>query len=193
MPVARRLKFNVLPLLLVCSAGIGASHTIATENGIAAPMPKLDACALLTAAEVANIVGGKVGDGVPNDSGTINDGAYSATCVWKLPTAGNVEIDPDVPLKNVSFAMLNAISWPAGSAGAKDYLESFRNAAHDKIIPADPVALKQLGDEALWWGDGVAVRKGNISYGISVRIVNGTPANVRAMAEALARKIVGRV
>jgi hypothetical protein len=89
--------------------------------------------------------------------------------------------------------MVNAISWPAGSTGANDYLESFRGAARDKIIPADPVVINEIGDEALWWGDGVAVRKGNVSYGVSVRIINGTRAGARAMAEALARKIVSRV
>jgi hypothetical protein len=156
-------------------------------------MPKVAACTLLDSAEVASIVGVKANVGVPSDTGTINDGAYSATCVWRLSTAANGAIDPDAPLRNANFAMLNVISWPAGSTGAKDYLESFRHAAQERIIPGDPVALKGIGDEALWWGDGVAVRHGNISYGISVRMVNGSATNAQAMAEALAKKIVGRL
>jgi hypothetical protein len=50
-----------------------------------------------------------------------------------------------------------------------------------------------IGDEGLWWGDGVAARKGDRSFGISVFLQNGDKAAQRKMEEALARKIASRL
>ena len=47
----------------------------------------------------------------------------------------------------------------------------------------------QAGDEALWWGDGVAARKGDVSFGVSVHVGTDKKAE-QAMEEALAKKIV---
>lgn len=50
---------------------------------------------------------------------------------------------------------------------ARTFLESFRAAAADGTIAGKPIA-RDFGDEALWWGDGLAVRSGGVSFGISV-------------------------
>jgi hypothetical protein len=49
-----------------------------------------------------------------------------------------------------------------------------------------------IGDDSLWWGDGVAVRKGDISYGVSVHSVSQRSLE-RQMEETLASKIVERL
>jgi hypothetical protein len=54
-----------------------------------------------------------------------------------------------------------------------------------------PVTVK-AGDDALWWGDGVAVRKGDISFGVSVHIRVEKTAE-RSMEESLAKKIVPKL
>jgi len=55
-----------------------------------------------------------------------------------------------------------------------------------------PVAL-DLGDEALWWGDGVAVRRGTMSFGVSIVVNAADRAQRRVWEEALARSILPRL
>ncbi len=151
----------------------------------------LNACALITPEEVSAVLGAKVGPADRQDAGTTDDGAYSSTCIWKLADAPKVSAKPDAPFGGTGFAMLNTITWPAGPDAAKKYLQDFREAAKSNLIDMTPVPV-QAGDEALWWGDGVAVRKGAISFGVSVHISDDKKAE-QVMEEALARKIVGRL
>ena len=153
----------------------------------AAPMAE-DACSLITLDEVAAVVGGKVEKAERNDSGTVDDGGYSSTCVWMVTGGTPLPAKPNAPFNGGSFAMLNTITWPAGSGMAKKYLEDFRDAAKQNLIDNTPVPV-QAGDEALWWGDGVAVRKGDVSFGVSVHVGTDKKAE-QAMEEALAKKIV---
>jgi hypothetical protein len=150
----------------------------------------IDACRLLSAEEVSAVAGVKVMSGDRKDSGLMADGSYSSTCVWKVAADSGEPADPMTPLGK-RFAMLNAISWPAGSKGAADYVNSFREAAKSNLIDMTPVTVK-AGDDALWWGDGVAVRKGDISFGVSVHIGVEKTAE-RSMEESLAKKIVPKL
>jgi hypothetical protein len=71
----------------------------------------------------------------------------------------------------------NAFCWPAGKDLAKKFLESFYEAAKRGDIPHTP-GPRKLGDDALWWGDGMAVRQGDVSFGVSVFVAGvSAPAN----------------
>lgn len=172
-------------LALFAGAAFAASAP-AAETG-----KRADACALLTAEEVAAVVGGKVAPGMPNDSGEVTGGGYSTTCLWKIEGDPVKSAAPEAPFGGARFAILNAITWPAGSGLAHKYVNDFYQAAKDDLIPNTPVPV-DVGDEGLCWGDGVASRKGEISFGVSVHVGNDK-AGERAMEEALARKVAARL
>ena len=136
----------------------------------------------------------KVDPRARDDSGLLHgpayEGSYSSTCVWRASADRGAQ-DPSRPLGGASFAILTIIAWPPGGNGPTKFLESFRDAAQSHIITTTPLPLK-IGDEALWWGDGVAARKGNLSFGISVHLVNGR-FKERQMEESLAAKITARL
>jgi hypothetical protein len=161
---------------------------LAIAGGSQAAPASPSACSLIDKDEVAAAVGGKIEAAEPNDSGTTEDGAYSSTCLWKVTGLPALPAKPDAPFNGAAFAMLNTITWPAGSGLAKKYLEDFRDAAKQNLIDQTPVPV-QAGDEALWWGDGVAVRKGDVSFGVSVHVGTDKKAE-QAMEETLAKKIV---
>lgn len=155
---------------------------------------QLDACSLIAPADVATVTGGTIAKSERNDSGETNEGdGYSSTCIWKidgLPKVPAKEGAPE-PFGGAPFAMLNTIVWPAGSGLAKKYVNDFRDAAKQDLIDATPVPVK-AGDDALFWGDGVAVAKGDISFGVSVHTGTDKKAE-QAMEEALAKKIVPKL
>jgi hypothetical protein len=130
---------------------------------------RVDACAFLAASEISHVVSLRVGEGVREDTGFQADGSYSSSCVWIIEQRQGAVIDPTGPLGGKSFVILNAIRWPAGSNLAGSYLDSFRKAAATGDIPGKTKPLP-LGDEALLWGDGLTVREGDVSFGVSVFI-----------------------
>jgi hypothetical protein len=158
-----------------------------TGGHAAEPAREINACTLLTAEEVATAMGVGVDAGLRRDSGQTKDGAYSSTCLWRVSADRNAA-DPQRPLGGARFAILNVMVWGKGSPGPGSFLQSFRNAARDGTIDHAPVPLK-LGEESLWWGDGVAVRKGDISFGMSVHLVQDRERE-RGMAEALAARVL---
>jgi hypothetical protein len=135
-----------------------------------------------------------VDPGVREDSGRLEgddyQGAYSSTCVWRASADRNAH-DPSRPLGGASFAILTVISWPLGVNGPAMFLQSFRDAAESHVITSTPVSLR-IGDEELWWGDGVAARKGNHSFGISVHLVNQR-SKERQLEESLAMRIAAQL
>lgn len=163
----------------------------------AADAPKVadrDACSLIAPADVAAVTGGAIAKSERDDSGETNEGGYSSTCIWKidgLPKVPAVKEGAPEPFGGQAFAMLNTIVWPAGSGLAKKYVNDFRDAAKQDLIDAMPVPVK-AGDDALFWGDGVAVAKGDISFGVSVHVGTDKKAE-QAMEEALAKKIVPKL
>jgi hypothetical protein len=148
-----------------------------------------DACGLLSVNDIAAVIGKTVAAGEPHDSGRTKDGAYSSTCLWKAAVTAST--DPDAPLGGAGFAILNTMVWPSGSGRARQYLEDFRKAATAHEIDMVPVPV-EAGDEALWWGDGVAVAKGDVSFGVSVHLDQDKAAE-QAMEENLARRVAGKL
>ncbi|WP_020649657.1 hypothetical protein [Solimonas variicoloris] len=127
-------------------------------SAASAPAP-IDACALLDAAQIEQALGQPVAAGSRHDAGIESNGAWSSSCVWKLATSSAGE--------RGGFVILNAMRWPAGSGRAREFLDSFRDAATQGVLARAPVE-RAFGDEALWWGDGLAVRRGDVSFGLSV-------------------------
>jgi hypothetical protein len=190
---ARRFaaRLHIVPLLAMIGppAWLGGAARIGAE--VPPPSQPASACALLTQWQVSEAMKMQVDPGIREDTGRLDgdayQGAYSSTCVWKA--AGDRDAhDLTRPLGGASFAILTVISWPVGVKGAEIFLQSFRDAAQSHIIANAPVPL-QIGDEALWWGDGVAVRKHNHSFGISVHLVNGR-SKERQLEEFLAAKVI---
>jgi hypothetical protein len=173
----------------LCRPGLAAEDG-AAQKAMPPAGPAIHACALLSEAEVAAVIGSPVAPGAAADDGDVNTGAYSSTCLWRAAVTGSPSATDR--LAGANYAMLNTNTWPAGSGDAKKYLEDFRAAAKNDLIDMVPVPVS-VGDEALWWGDGVAVRKGDISFGISVHLVKKDSAVQRQMEEALAKKIAGRL
>ncbi len=164
-----------------------ASGALAAE-----PARQIDACSLIALAEVAKVTGGAIEKGERNDAGNVSDGnGYSSTCLWRVGGLTKLPEKPNAPFDGASFAILNVISWPVGSGKARAYVNDFREAAKQGTIDNEPVPV-QAGDDALFWGDGVAVAKGDISFGVSVHVGTDKKAE-QAMEEALAKKIVPKL
>lgn len=144
----------------------------------------LNACTLLLAEDITSVLGNTVYAGVRDDQGLIAEGeqagVYSSTCLWQL------DRDNDV----TEYVILMAMRWPPDKP-ASQFLQDFRHFSDLGVIAQQPVALA-LGDEALWWGDGVAVVKGRVSFGISTRLLD-TPERRRAAEEAFATQILSRL
>lgn len=145
---------------------------------VATAKEPIDACSLLLDSEVRTSVDHDSQAGERDDQGEIEPGTYSSTCLWRLRAGGG-------------FVILNAMRFPAGGEGAQHYLQSFRDAARDGTIDGDPEPI-DIGDEALWWGDGVALRKGGTSVGISVHLP-GERQKERPLEEYLAQTIATRL
>lgn len=173
---------------------VGVPSLSAEASSAAHKATPINACSLLTADEVAEVIGVKVDAGARQDDGWVDNdtvhGAYSSTCLWRASADRNLA-DPNLPAGGASFAILNVFSWPAGSHEAGSFLQKFRDAAESNLIPSKPVPLK-IADEALWWGDGVAVKSGSVAFGISVHLVGGRPKE-RQMEETLGAKLAGRI
>lgn len=157
----------------------------------------IDACALLSDKEVASMLKLNVEPADRRDDGKLDnrpgyEGSYSSTCVWRVSEDKDKD-SVDLPMAGMRFAILNAITWPKDSGKAANFLKSFYDAAEADIIPAKPIPLQGIGDDALWWGDGAAARVGDVSFGVSVFLQNGDKVTQRAMEEALAKKIAGRL
>ncbi|MCB2106611.1 MAG: hypothetical protein KDE14_02870 [Rhodobacteraceae bacterium] len=173
-------------------AGIVASTIAVAAAQENAPV---NACDYLNADEVTAVVGFPVDAGERHDEGYVggprdpDGGTYSSTCLWRV-SADRGANNPEAPLGGARFVILNVMSWP-DEAAAGSFLRSFHDAAADHVIPMKPVVL-EIGDESLWWGDGVAVRKGHVSFGVSVRLI-GLKVEERAMQERLAARIVARI
>lgn len=151
---------------------------------------EINACELLTSAEISAAVGLPVDHGRRQDEGMSRDGQYSSTCMWTIEP-GKAP-DPTAPGRGKRFVILNAQRWPAGRDMAKKFLEAFHESADKGVIANQPVPRK-FGDEALWWGDGLAVRKGDVSFGISVFMPKRDEARTSVLEEKLAPHILRRL
>jgi len=151
---------------------------------------EINACELLTPAEISAAIGLPVDKGRRQDEGIARDGQYSSTCFWTIEP-GKAP-DQTAPGRGRRFVILNAHRWPAGQDMAKKFLEAFHESADQGVIPNPPVPRK-FGDDALWWGDGLAVRKGDVSFGISVFMPKRGEARTSILEEKLAPQILKRL
>ncbi|GFE83608.1 hypothetical protein GCM10011487_56080 [Steroidobacter agaridevorans] len=156
----------------------------------AEPSLEINACELLTPAEITAAIGLPVDQGRRQDEGMSRDGQYSSTCFWTIEP-GKAP-DQTAPGRGRRFVILNAQRWPAGRDMAKKFLQAFHESADQGVIANQPVPRK-FGDEALWWGDGLAVRKGDVSFGLSVFMPKRGEARTSALEEKLAPQILKRL
>lgn len=167
----------------------GPASAAARPQGSRIPLP-IDACSLLTAQEIAQVIGLPVEEGRREDAGLTREGSWSSTCLWRVHLRNPAPPDPRKPLGGASFVILNALRWPPGRAG--EFLQAFRDAARRGDIPRQP-SPRKFGDEALWWGDGLAVRRGDVSVGISVFTPGTGGPRTSAREEKLAPLVVQRL
>jgi hypothetical protein len=151
----------------------------------------INACMLLMSGELSSVLAMPVEAGERNDAGLTPGGAYSSTCIWRVRNARLLLHDPNASLGGADYAILNVFSWPSG-AGAETFVQQFRSAADRNLIPMHPVTL-DIGDDSLWWGDGVAVRKGAVSFGISIVVNSADRDKRRAWEESLAKRILAGI
>ena len=154
--------------------------------------PRIDACALLGAAQIGKVIGHPVDAGVRRDAGLESNGAWSSSCVWTLTAERAAPKNPAAPLGGRSFVILNAMQWPVGSGRAHEFLDSFREAAAKGVIASAPRPRK-FGDEALWWGDGLAVRVRDVSFGLSIHLPRSPPAQPGMWEERLAPLVLHEI
>lgn len=176
------------------AAGIAALVLIASPELLAAPAPPaaIEACALLTPAEVSAIVGKSVEAGRPFDNGVTVQGAHSTTCIWAAPFPPGIAPDPTKRLGGRGFVSLAVMNWPGGPSDAATFLNEFHKAFEQHGIDSKPVKVDIGADDSLWWGDGVAARKNGVSIGVSVAQF-GDRAARQPQAEGLARLILKRL
>lgn len=176
-------------------ASASGNYALAAAEAPLAQAAVIDACSLLSSSEIEHALQLPVQKPERNDAGDVADGAYSSVCVWKITAPDNDEVsqeDADAPLGGRHFVILNAMAWPAGKAMARKYLDAFYAAAERGDIPHQPVPRK-LGDDALWWGDGLAVRKGDVSFGVSVFVPGMSVEHAAQMEEFLAKQILLKI
>jgi hypothetical protein len=87
--------------------------------------------------------------------------------------------------------IINVMRWP-DTRQPRRFLQAFDTAAADHTIDHAIVRLHDIGEEALWWGDGVAMRIGHLSFGVSTLNMASTPQARQQIAEQLARLIAHR-
>jgi hypothetical protein len=165
---------------------------IALANSVvaASAAPIINACSLLQPVEIKQVLGRAVEPGQRLDAGVEPNGAYSSSCLWLLQGAKPVE--PGSGLAGRNYVILNAMQWPAGSGKARSFLESFHEAKASGVLTAALVP-KAFGDEALWWGDGLAVVRRDVSFGLSIRHPAGRTQPPGASEERLARTVLQRL
>ncbi len=151
----------------------------------------INACTLLQPAEIGRVLGRGIEAGRHVDYGIETNGAYSSSCVWMLAPVAGERAAPQAVLGGRSFVMLNAMQWPAGSGQAHTFLDSFREAQASGVL-AGPLSPRRFGDEALWWGDGLAVRSRDVAFGLSVHVA-GDPHSPGAATERLVAQVLRRV
>lgn len=183
-----RARGVVAVLAVAGLAGLGLAVALMAKPGAeiqvseGGPAP-INACEMIDPADVERVIGIPVNAGDRRDDGMTSDGAYSSTCFWGTG---------EVPEMGGTYAILNAMSWPEGSGGGTHFLEEFYHAADEHVIPNQPEPLS-YGDQSLYWGDGVAVVIGDVSFGISVRHSSPDRSIRRIMEEMLAKKILERL
>ena len=183
----RRPRRQRLTVFSVLAAGIALVVPAAAADAAL----DINACSLLQPVEIQRVLGSPVEPGQRLDSGLESNGAYSSSCLW-LMRSDTQPAEPRPGLAGRSYVILNAMQWPAGSRKARSFLESFHAAKASGVLTAALVP-KDFGDEALWWGDGLAVVRRDVSFGLSIRHAAGRKEPPGASEGRLARTVLQRL
>ncbi len=169
----------------------GATLGLVAVFAQAACAASLDPCALASVAEVTVAVGSPVGPGRRADNGATASEAQSTTCLWVTPLEEGQPLDPSQRFGGRGFVLVNLMQWP-GPTQARTFLSEFDRAFERNEIDSRPTPVDVGAEEAVWWGDGVAGRKGSVSFGISVAQF-GEREERQAQAERIARIVAARL
>lgn len=196
MTVPARLRVfgagNALAVTGILAGWIAAAHATGEPGDAVETRPApINACELLSPAAVAEATGSAAQPGIRRDAGYTSEGAYSSSCIWILD-GDNTATDHAAPFGGRNFVILNAMRWPEGSGLADTFLQAFHEAAAIGEIPGAPVS-RDYGDAALWWGDGIAVRTGDVSFGLSVVLRGVEPGHPGEFEERLAPAILRQI
>lgn len=184
------VRHRIACALVFAAAVLGCSG----PGGADSPPVAVAACGLLTNLEVGEVLGQAVAPGFAIDNGATGEGAYSTTCLWVArPTGEEIETsDPSLRFGGRSYVMLNTMRWQNGEKDARIFLDSFIKASAEHAIDTKPVKIDIGADDALWWGDGVAGREGDVSFGVSVAQV-ADRADRQPKATELAKVVAERL
>jgi hypothetical protein len=141
----------------------------------------IPACPLLTPDEVTAVFGSPFMAAEQEPSGGGEGEGRMTTCFW-TPADGT----PGATLSLVVW------SWPPGDGGAAGFLETLRLlAGEESDRTAETLAI---GDDALWDGDRIYVRKGgtSVTLATSLNALDATP-DAKVKLEALAAIVAERL
>ena len=152
---------------------------LAASAEVASVIP---ACPLLTPDEVGAAFGIPLRSAEQEPSGGGEGEGRMTTCLW-TPADG----EPGATLSLVVW------SWPPGDGGAAGFLETLRILAGEES-DRPPTETLAIGDDALWDGDRVYLRKGgtSVTLATSLNALDATP-DAKAKLEGLAAIVAERL
>lgn len=163
-------RFGTLLIALLAGAGLAACGE---EGG--APAAKgagataVDACALLTAAEIDAAMDNSLSGGAPgSDHGGAEDEGRIASCSW------GTDAEPAM------FVTLQTYSWSDG-IGAQNYMATMRSSSEtDMGVP--PTDVSGVGEEAFESGFGLVARNGAVNLVVKIDGVADEAAAQKTLA-----------
>ena len=166
-------------LVSLFTLGLLALPACSGSSSSTAKAASVDACSLLDAKQVSAEFGVTVGKGQQGNSAGGGEGEGSmTTCRW-IATA---DTNPTPTLTLIVY------SWPAGSKGAQNYLDAFRQPPAQAKDFKKPEPVKAVGDEAIWAMKSIVARKGDVSISLNVYGLDQSrtrPASVDLANQAL--------
>lgn len=152
-----------------------------------------DVCRLLSAADIRAELGIDVATGQLHDIGFDEKlAAHSWSCIWFFREQTSGSSDSYQMNDGKRFVILNLMRWSKRDNRAYEYLQGFRRAAETGELPRAPMT-RSMGEEALWWGDGLAVRQGLVGFGVSVFPAPNFVAYPGEIEEKLASRILEKL
>jgi hypothetical protein len=183
------------------SAAATATPVPAGSPGAAAAKGKVDACSLLTSADIQPVQGEPLKDTKPSDR--VSGNLITSTCYYELPTPSNsisLSLTQNDPAKQGQTTRefwkerFGALERKPTQAGEKTRSEPEKREGEEESAALEPVS--GLGDEAFWSGSRIGgalyVLKGNRYLRISVGGAGDKEAKLKKskkLAQAALRKM----
>ncbi len=138
-------------------------------------LPSINACSLLNAQEVGDIIGHDM-DGPeagPTAGGGVGEGKMNSCSFASRSESENAApAELLAELNTTWFVNVTVWVWPSGGQGARNYM----NAMRDAPMTDDPVReVDGLADEAVWNGT-LHARQGDVTVSLDVRPPQATEA-----------------